>query len=639
MRSIRENIWRRMVFIAMLCSLVALAVTVAPIGRLVGMFEGWIGVGALVIGGVLWFPCSRNLVLERGGESVQKFIGTHGFELAMTASILPLIAVWSGAYVHWGTMYGAFLGRIPWSDSSSYYAGAAAFLEEGELDRWTSRRPMNTLFLAVRYAACGRWLEGSLVLQALVGGIGLFLSTRRVASYFGGVGAAFFFGLSYAFYRVFVPTTMSDVLGFTLGLLTIPLLLDAVYRRSDWFSMIAVAFILAFGQVIRPGTMFLLPAFLLWAFVRFNVCWRNRILVLGLCVIAMAIPNVANKACLVFYGPGGENVQLNSNFSLTFYGFTIGTDWKGAETAIDSGGVERLVGETWNDAIYRQGAENIKMQPGVFLKTLSYNMMFSLVTLPAHVGDMLFGVAIRRNGFSPGVLVPLGTACLLLFSPAFLALWRRIRHPDIPQLGFWLLALFAMVASFPIIVRDGSFRVLASTYPLFVVMLAVVLAGPDVRPSTKSRTGLAAAGFSIALLVVVMIAPSLLRSQPGGAKSHEPGAKVIVVGRNEIQAVVISEAPQSKSIAASFRDRVSTIDYDEFQHLLKASRVEFSDRFEEFTPPFTLLVGLEQASKTKHFMVISGNVDSFAAPYYRFSVVNQRDIWRDVTSFEEVELK
>ena len=591
---------------------------------------------ALAIGGTLWFDRTRALIDAHGGAKVLGFLERHGMALALFVSILPLVAVWSGAYVHWGTMYGAFLGRIPWSDSSSYYAGAAAFLEGGELSNWTSRRPMNTLFMAIRYLSAGRWLEGALVLQALIGGVALFVSTRRVAQYFGAPGAAFFFGVSYAFYRVFAPTTMSDALGLSLGLMAIPLLLDAVYRPSDSRSAIWAIFVLALGQVIRPGAMFVLPVLVCWVCIRFGRSWRHRFLVAGLAAVAIAVPNLTNRGCLLLYGPEGGGSGLNSNFSLTFYGLTIGTDWKAAESAIESGDVQVVKGGNPNDAIYRQGFANIRKNPEVFASTLIYNLGFALVTLPAHVGDMLFGIAVRADGFTPQVLIPFGLLCILLFCPVFIALGRSIQRHDIRHFAFWAVVLASMVASFPIIIRDGSFRVLAATYPLFSVMLAVLLSRPEPTLTSRSRTGLAGAGVAVALLIVVLVAPLALVS---GSKiaPHEDG-DVIVVARNEIQAVLVTETPRSVSILSTFQQRVTPCSIDEFRHLLRVSRVEFRERLSELPPPFTLLIGLEDGAKRKFFMVLPEAVESFDAPYYRFSIGPYDDGWRDVRSFAGVEV-
>ena len=159
--------------------LVTAAAWLWPIGWALGALEAWIAPGCLFVGSLIWFSEQRES-RWRGGRWFSPTSGWilwcrhHLCAICLLISVMPLIAAWMGFYMHWATMYSNFLGCIPWSDASSYYAGAAAFLDDGELNRWTSRRPMNTLFLAVRYVIGGERIEIALLSQCLLGGVAFF---------------------------------------------------------------------------------------------------------------------------------------------------------------------------------------------------------------------------------------------------------------------------------------------------------------------------------------------------------------------------------------------------------------------------------------------------------------------------------
>ena len=449
---------------------------------------------------------------------------------------------------------------------------------------------------------------------------------------FGPVGALYFLGLSYGFFRVFAPSTLSDTWGLILGLLAVAPLLEGVYRRSLVpFAMACL--IISVGQMVRPGTIFILPALGLWGMYTLKKEWTGRLVTAGVIIGAMALPVLVNKACLL-YGP--DDAESNENFLLTFYGLTIGTNWKEAEAAIDSTKFELREVETRNDAVYRRAFENIKKSPGTFLGTLVYNLGFSLVTLPLHVGDMLFAMSIRPGGFSAPLLAVFGSFCIILFVPVIRESWYRLRQRDLVEGLFWSGAILAMVATFPIIIRDGSFRVLAATYPVFLLFICALLSGRRIESSKTEgdETWRVSTLIVGVLLVLVAGGPFVARLMRGDGNMIQADQGTVVAVRNEIMAVnVVQARKRPQSIAQSLKNRTTTWEVDRFRHACKFGRLEFSDSFAEREPPFAVVLALNYSTGDKRYLVLDETVDSFAQMCYEFKFERPYARWVEVSEY------
>lgn len=584
------------------------AVHSVVIGSLVAIVEGWISPGLLAFGSFAWIW--RNHFHNGQVDNWVYRIGKFGPQFSLVLCLLPLITAWSGKLVHWGTTYSAFGGWIPWSDAQSYYSGAVRFLEQGELGEWTSRRPLNALFLASRLGILDGGLSAALVFQALLGGLAIYWATRSVCRMYGVPAGLFFVGLNYAFFRVFSPTTQSDTLGLILGLLAIPPLLGALHGRSNsvlW--LLGGAFVLSFGQVVRPGTVFLLPALVFCGFAFFAGGARRRIWTGIFVLTVVAAPFLLNKLCLQIYSSVGG---MNSNFVYTFYGLTIGDDWKAAEEDLDSMDEFIRDGESWNEAAYRRAFENLNENPEVFVNTLVGNFLYSIKTLPLHIGDLLFRISVRRGGFSPISLLVFGFLTIVLFAPIMLLAFRRVRSRKFPKFWFWTVCLVAMVASFPIIIRDGSFRVLAATFPLFVVFGASILAPMAPEEKAEGQKDPSACWFSIglavALMLGVLIAPMLVsgsyRQLPEGVGAN--GEVILLPQERMMIEVRPDNDAKQKSIAAINRDRVVIWGESDFAHALRVGRLEFNKDFLGRKAPYTLVAGLDAVRLNPVYAVCDG---------------------------------
>lgn len=622
--------------------LIVIAFFLSWFGWLLGAIEQCIAPALMLFSGWIWLgrkSFGARLPQLKEDHPAFGWVRSHLLPLSLFLSLLPLIAIWSGHLIQWSTMYAMLGGRIPWSDASGYYAGAASFLDEGGLNRWTSRRPINTLWLTARSAFTGERLEVTLIVQALMVGGAFFLSLREVWNRYGTAGALFYAGLTYGFLRVFTPSTLSEALGLTVGLLAVPLILPGIYKRS-MLLFAGGCLVIGLGQEIRPGPIFILPALLLWAFFAFGPVLKRRLLVVALCIAAFAAPYLSNKACMS-YAP--EDAGAHSNFSYTFLGLTIGADWKGAEIALESPDFPYLEGESTTDAAYRVGIENIKQQPGVFVKTLAYNMVHSLLRVTAEVGNTLFSVVVKPWGITIPSLVIFGLLCMLLFLPFACELFSCLKQRNLDQGWFWSLALLAIIATFPIIIRDGSYRVLAGVYPLMLVFGAALLSprkpAAAENPDTRARWATFAfaaiimlGSFSLPLAAAAIHPPSI---------DYDVSDDSVTALRTEITGirVVSKEESQSQSIARSFSDRTKIWEVEGFRHAADASQSELIDEIKELEAPFTLVIALEAKTGRRNYLVIPNAAAEFRSTTYSFQLGKSAGRWQWVDSFEPIDLE
>lgn len=601
------------------------------VGRMVGTCEQWIAPSLLLVSGFLWFSSKLNRKSASVWPSrIRYWLETHLLEFCLFISLLPLVAAWSGSFVQWSTMYASLLGRIPWSDALGYYSGASQFLDEGGLNEWTSRRPLNTLFLAFRYSFTGEWLEGALILQSCLAGAGLYIATRSVWKVFGVVGAFFFLSLAYGFHRIFAPTTLSESLAMTVGLFALPLLLDGVYRR-EVRSFVMAALVLALGQVLRPGAIFILPALAVCAVFFWRPRLKQGLVVLLATCFAITIPFFANKAALR-YAP--LDVVPSLNLLWTLHGLTIGSDWVGGEESV--GRIIPRKGESKRNAVLRVSIENIKNDPAVFLRTLAYNTAYSLVRVPLEVGNSLFSVAVRKDGFGWKAVAG-GVGCILLFMPFLIEFCARIKSRDLPYGLFWIVVVLAMVVAFPIIIRDGSFRVLAGNYSLFLAAGAAVLAGKKIRiEPLEGGYWICTLSASFVLIIPVVLSPALLLLHKNIPIVDRADSELIAI-RSEVTAVAVVEKKKiTPSIYQTIAHRRSFWEIDDFRHVVEASKCEMVEEVKTLDPPFTMAIVLDAYTGQRDYLLFDGIVGTFEEGAYRFKLGGKIGRWKWVESHEPV---
>src|SRR5207245_2122455 len=372
---------------------------------------------------------------------------------------LPVASLWftgKTTYFHLG-------GPLPWSDSAGYYFGGRHLLNEGYLDMWNMRRPLNAGFFAARLWLVNQDLQLALVLQAWIAAVACFLAAREVARSHGTASGVLLFALLYEFARPYLGITLSESLGLSFGCLGFALLWAAGRHERPW-SLVALGMMfLTLGLNVRAGAFFVLPALLLWALLTFRPCgsfgWRPA----GWGLAGLGAGFFFNY---VLIGVLGSNTNmLHSNFAYVLYGLALGgkswlqiyVDHPEVKAMLDQHG-ERVVAQY----IYGLAFQEFLNDPKLFFLAywdglkLYWPNVFFFVEETGYYETGLFG----HEGTLSDVHLVRMFQILSFFPLGFLLL--RAWDQRLLQLGLVVVAIFA---SAPLLIRGGGYRVFAATLP------------------------------------------------------------------------------------------------------------------------------------------------------------------------------
>jgi hypothetical protein len=407
----------------------------------------------MLVAGIGWMFAARGRKLPAAPP-----LWTLAAACALTT--VPVFAAWGEARTH-----GAFLaGLLPYSDAGDYVTGALGLLDDGRLDVWNSRRPLNAVLLAVRLALTGGQLREALVLQALLLGAALWLAARALAHDLGCAAGLAWFGASSLFASVFVPTTLSEALGVTVGALSLALLWRAATARSAWMLTVGFA-TLSLALNARSGPFLVLPALLAWA-ARLREApsqrWNPRALGASLAGIVLGF------ACngLVSRLHHGVRGAAQGNFSYTLYGLARGgLGWEGV--FVEHPELRSMAEGPRAEAVYRHAFAAIRARPSaLFLGLLRNVEQFVQAWTTSATGGLAAG--------HPWLQWVLAAAAVLGLAIVLRRVARRAPHPaHLELLGLALLGAFASV---PVIYMDGNERVFAAAVPWVMAAGVYVLA-------------------------------------------------------------------------------------------------------------------------------------------------------------------
>ncbi len=456
--------------------------------------------------------------------------------LALAVPILLVAAWWwplpgpSGAY--------ALGGRLPWSDGFDYWSAAQHLLQQGVLDEWGSRRPINGAFLAARLALTGDRLLLALAIQSMLLAASLAAVTAQAIARFGVLSGAVL-GLALLVPIAVVQcTTQSEGLGLLLANMSLALLLRATASPRPRRGVALGLALLTVAMAARPGALFMLPALGVGAVVH---AWRGR----RRDGAAMAATVVA--AVLLGVGAGAAAGSLyadpaarrSANFAGTLLGLARGTDYYDADAWLRSQ-VDRWAGESERaDLAYREAWRLMREQPTVMAQSLVRNTAkFALRAWP-----------------------------LLLL--AALAIPRAPRR----ERWFWISGWLGILLSVPVVFGDGGVRCLAASWPFMLAGAASILRrrrAPEpsggTEPSTARRwltagTVAALAAPAMAIVVPVVARPAgLLHRLPrhGSFEADQypmPGTEWVdwVRGAPAFHALVVATEAQREALPSALR--------------------------------------------------------------------------------------
>ncbi|HEV2524586.1 MAG TPA: hypothetical protein VGU44_05600, partial [Gammaproteobacteria bacterium] len=429
--------------------------------------------------------------------------------------LLPLIHAWMMyplGLENQQTSYSALGGLIPWSDAEGYFQGANHFLETGVLNAWNTRRPLNAILFSIRLWLTNDNFRAALIIQALLCGISCVLVVKSVIGTFGkiaGIGTLFVL-LAFA---GFIPTTLSETLGLTLGCLAFVFLWAAIQTQKNALFFSA-GLMLMVGLNARAGAFLVIPLLILWLGYYFKNKSTDRLLQAFNWKIAIIFTAgllgglLFNFTLIKLYAdPSSTGGAMHGNFALTLYGLVSGGKmWNYAYTVFPEL-ASKSEAELAN-FLYIQSFEQFKQNPLLlllgFLRGWGGIIKGLISFFQADLSPLALKIFIRTLGFS-----------FLTFGIWRLAKLYPIYKKEVGLLGIALLGMFLSAAG---IWTDGGFRVFAVTVPFFAVAFGIVigtrrLSTAQIQNKSPVRWEIPVAyALSYTLIVSALIGPLFIKS-------------------------------------------------------------------------------------------------------------------------------
>lgn len=400
--------------------------------------------------------------------------------------------------------YSALSGIFPWSDANGYYNGAYQFLDSGEINPWNSRRPLNVSLLATRLWLSNFNLQIALILQTIICALSVLGFSITIANRFGKKAGFLSFSILFLFIHNYLPTTLSEPLGLTLGCVSFIFLWDAAQRKS-LPSLFFGAMTLLCALNARAGAFFVLPLLGVWVLYHFATTFPKRANYIALFVFALGLAAgfFYNTLLSGFYS--SESGSAHSNFSLTLFGLIAGG--KGWTYAYDLYPEIAQFSEAQSSQfLYEKSIAYFLQDPiqlfiGLWknlLRVLKYSLVFFWQTMP-------------ESALARAFLRLLGAFFLINLSLQFKQHYRQNKS----VFALLLAGILGMALSALIIIQDGGTRVFAATTPFWAAIVSITLtlylAKPKFRIEKQSAFPIQIAYLlTTVLLVTGLFAPKFI---------------------------------------------------------------------------------------------------------------------------------
>ncbi|MFO0602604.1 MAG: hypothetical protein U0324_05480 [Polyangiales bacterium] len=482
--------------------------------------------------GVAWMASTR-------GRPARGVVPLWTLPVACALMAVPVFAAWGEARTH-GTFIG---GLLPYSDAGDYVLGALGLLDDGRLDVWNSRRPLNGVLLAVRLALAGGDLRGALALQVALLGSALWLAARAVARDLGLASGLAWFGAASLFGAVFVPATLSESLGVTVGSLALALLWRAATSRAPWHLAAGFA-ALSVALNARSGPFLVLPALLLWAArLRDDPARRWSPRSLGAALAGVAAGFAFNG--LVFRLHHGIRGAAQANFSYTLYGLARGgLGWE--QVFVDHPELRAMAEGPRAEAVYRHAFAVLRAHPWGLVVGLFRNVeQLVRAWTTSATGGLAAGHPVLQWALALAAVA--GVAAVLRGAAK--------RSPGAAHTGLVALGAAGAFASAPVIYMDGDERVFAAAVPLVMAGAVYVAAAltqqraSEGEPRDDARAPAALLG-ALALCWVAGVPVARMvrgRTTPAASVTCAEGASAIDVAASPARLTLVDDPTATTS--------------------------------------------------------------------------------------------
>lgn len=465
----------------------------------------------------------RSFFFQTLLEIFENITATRSFWVLLGSCLflLPLLNAWLLFPIKPTTdiLYGALGGYIPWSDAAGYYEGTREFIETGKLTSFGSRRPLNAVLFAVRLWLVNHDFGSALVLQALMCGISVGLLGSIINKSFGKMAAFTMLIPLFAFGICYVPTTLSETLGLTIGCLAFVLLWQGILERNTFYTLFG-CFTLTLGLNARAGAFIILPLLILWLGKEFRdsakpYSWRMLVLGGGSIFLGFLFNSLLGKLF------GHSDGQAYANFAYLLYGLSVGGDWTYVYKAFPKLAAT-LSEKEFSSFLYQQSIKTILQNPEQLISSLIKNLFLAIKYLLLYFNSVFSIIMNSVNFLSQNFKNILG---VMFFTPLFLfyIIFRFTRAFKNHHAGFQFIfiGILGNLLSASFIWLDGGIRSFATTLPFYAVFIGVLfslltnskLMHPISNRGLQSsrRDAKLALGFCGTILIASYFGPYLFR--------------------------------------------------------------------------------------------------------------------------------
>src|SRR5262245_4831710 len=598
------------------------------------LFLGWAVIGALWS----WLTAPRAIHAQALARPVKAFtarLARSGGVFCITAAIfLILSSYWlgydSGAF--------SIAGMAPYSDGNGYWSEPEQVLR-GNLwptsisnlsissisDLWTPISMQRPVAAALRLVLLylGQNYTGMLLVQAGALSLAMCLAVLAVGRWRGLWAGAAFAGLAFTTLKTWIGASSTESLGLILCLLSLPILITGLRRRSLPWLLVGLAG-LWFALLSRMGAMFLVPAFglwLLWAFRKQQGAWKKILLAGAIIAVSGLAYSYAYKNMY-----SEDNISLGGNFAYSLCGMTLGGNWGTPYAHYPE--LKQMGHVEQHTFLYSKAWENLRQDPTPFLRVLKQNIA-SFATIGTIYGGLArltwAGYEFHPWGKAENIL-PYGVLCLVIPGALLIIVGRRLPG----ELSLYMAVFLGIWSSSAIVLQDDGIRVLSSAAPLlwligascFVVpegILAFKGAGQALPRQTPAKVCavLLAAFLAIAFILPACIGEGETRQAPQDALAG--GASIAGL------LVVPNGAPLPLDVPALSEERFNMLFKDKLPFLRPKAACP--------KPPFVL------GSMLTNFII--GPPELLQKPEVDFWVVERRHIetndWMTIVEITKAE--
>jgi len=250
-------------------------------------------------------------------------------------------------------------GILPFSDAAIYYGDARSLLNGGTIASWGPQRPLFPGLLAVLLGLFHQNLQIAIATLVLMNAIACFFVAREIQKTNGTFISVLISIQTFFFYRLFLGKTMTENLGLALGLLGFAALWRGAHQRHLGTSFAGI-FFLTFALNARIGTVFVLPALVVWGTFVFRKSARFSGKFLLGSSAAILLGGALNLILLKIVGSPTGSPPF-ANFAFTLYGLVTHTTWFNVYT--DYPELWAMDGVKRNQAVYVLATDLIRKDP------------------------------------------------------------------------------------------------------------------------------------------------------------------------------------------------------------------------------------------------------------------------------------